>query len=338
MKVHARIWMTLFVIVPYAFWVDIYEGALLPRLLLVHVALSTIAVTAAVARRRSLVPQKVVILTILFIAFLLLSLLQSQNITESFVHLSQYGSLALLPLLMCFSVGAQDLMPLYRSIAIASIPISLLGIGQYLGIFPFDLPAHAHPSATFFHRNAAATYLTAIVPISALCFLTSSCDRKRWVYGSATWLALAFLVFTRTRGAWVGALVAGLTVFGLNRALGDRVGLPSPTAHRLFAMIATVVVLGSVIIPDRIPGGSAFDDKKASAAVAVASIVSEEGHRGRTELWKKTVDIIADHPILGVGLGNWEFQFPAYADGQHLNVDAAPRRPHNDLLWLASET
>jgi tetratricopeptide (TPR) repeat protein len=103
-------------------------------------------------------------------------------------------------------------------------------------------------------------------------------------------------------------------------------------------MIATVVVLGSVIIPDRIPGGSAFDDKKASAAVALASIVSEEGHRGRTELWQKTFDIIADHPILGVGLGNWEFQFPAYADGQHLNVDAAPRRPHNDLLWLASET
>ena len=45
-----------------------------------------------------------------------------------------------------------------------------------------------------------------------------------------------------------------------------------------------------------------------------------------------------DHPVLGVGRGNWEYRYPLYAGGEHININAAPRRPHNDLLWIVSET
>jgi tetratricopeptide (TPR) repeat protein len=47
--------------------------------------------------------------------------------------------------------------------------------------------------------------------------------------------------------------------------------------------------------------------------------------------------MILEHPLFGVGLGNWQFQYPAFARGDQVNVSAAPSRPHNDFLWITSE-
>jgi tetratricopeptide (TPR) repeat protein len=48
--------------------------------------------------------------------------------------------------------------------------------------------------------------------------------------------------------------------------------------------------------------------------------------------------MIARHPVLGVGLGGWQFAYPAYDRGDWITDRAAPQRPHNDLLWILSET
>ncbi len=62
----------------------------------------------------------------------------------------------------------------------------------------------------------------------------------------------------------------------------------------------------------------------------------------RVEMWKNTCAMIADHFISGVGGGNWQIHFPWYglqnfdkriADG-YMNY----QRPHNDFLWIFSET
>jgi len=69
----------------------------------------------------------------------------------------------------------------------------------------------------------------------------------------------------------------------------------------------------------------------------VTSIFSEHGDRGRLSIWGHTLDMVWDRPFGGVGLGNWQFIYPVYARGDQVNVSAAPSRPHNDFLWIASE-
>jgi O-antigen ligase len=44
-----------------------------------------------------------------------------------------------------------------------------------------------------------------------------------------------------------------------------------------------------------------------------------------------------DHILLGVGLGNWNAFYPRYDQGDVLHIQSAPRRPHNDYLWILSE-
>lgn len=61
----------------------------------------------------------------------------------------------------------------------------------------------------------------------------------------------------------------------------------------------------------------------------------------RLVLWLKTIEIIKSNPFLGVGLGNWQIEFPntTLSDlwrAEELNYTF--QRPHNDVLWILSET
>ena len=65
--------------------------------------------------------------------------------------------------------------------------------------------------------------------------------------------------------------------------------------------------------------------------------------RTRLGLWRRTVAMSAEHPLLGVGPGNWPVAFPRYAepgamrDGV-LTATRAPRQAHDDLLERLAET
>jgi O-antigen ligase len=62
----------------------------------------------------------------------------------------------------------------------------------------------------------------------------------------------------------------------------------------------------------------------------------------RLSLWNNTIKMFKDHPLLGVGPGNWQIFFPKYGLN---NIDEKStkdgyttyQRPHNDWLWIASE-
>ncbi|WP_291727671.1 O-antigen ligase family protein [Bernardetia sp.] len=60
----------------------------------------------------------------------------------------------------------------------------------------------------------------------------------------------------------------------------------------------------------------------------------------RLLMWEKTLSMIKENPILGVGFQNWKYQIPKYSleglrsEKNELNV----QRPHNDFLWIAAES
>lgn len=67
---------------------------------------------------------------------------------------------------------------------------------------------------------------------------------------------------------------------------------------------------------------------------------SESGHE-RLVLWEKTGQLITSNPLLGVGAGNWQLEYPSVTlSGLH-NAEVNNvtfQRPHNDFLWVLSET
>ena len=62
----------------------------------------------------------------------------------------------------------------------------------------------------------------------------------------------------------------------------------------------------------------------------------------RLSLWNNTIQMYKEHPVFGVGPGNWQIFYPKY--GLNTINDKATRdgfttyqRPHNDWLWIVSE-
>lgn len=61
----------------------------------------------------------------------------------------------------------------------------------------------------------------------------------------------------------------------------------------------------------------------------------------RLSLWEKSVKLILQDPLFGVGAGNWQIEYPRNGlDGlerAELRVTSF-KRPHNEALWILSET
>jgi O-antigen ligase len=59
----------------------------------------------------------------------------------------------------------------------------------------------------------------------------------------------------------------------------------------------------------------------------------------RVSLYIKTIDMIKDNPLLGVGPGNWKKEFPKYGLNNTIGEkgDKFVQRPHSDFLWFFSE-
>ena len=332
------IWMVLGFSLPFIYSSQVYEGALLPRLVVLQTGLLLITGIAFFNRRT--LSREILIPAIVLLVSMVLSITQSLNATESILQFSQYGPFVLIPVLAIATLTSHDLS---RCVAIwvwGSIPIALIGISQYFGIGWEDLPSSANPSATFFHRNAAAEYLIAIIPFGWYLAHRACTPWERVSYTSITSLCGAYLVFTRCRGAWIGIGVASLIVWVISRRVAGRLNPRPGSPSRWMGPTIAVVIALAALLPDRIstPGSQPFDEKKDSALSALTSIADGSGHRGRLSLWAHSVTMSLDHPLLGVGLGNWEFVYPDYAHGDQVNVNASPRRPHNDLLWILSET
>lgn len=61
----------------------------------------------------------------------------------------------------------------------------------------------------------------------------------------------------------------------------------------------------------------------------------------RVKLWGKTISLIKENPILGIGAGNWQYNYAKFSVNDvymiHQNKTNF-QKPHNDYLWVLSET
>ena len=241
-------------------------------------------------------------------------------------------------------VTNQHMVMLARCVAIGGMLVSGFGILEYLGVSWAQLPSSGRPSATFGFRNIAAMHLS--IALLWSCLLLFQRRRFDVLLGFlATGSMAAFLIFTRTRGAWLG--VGAALCLGL--ILSWRVRFPDGSLllqiyrvlHRRwwgFGWLCAIVFL-AVFVPPNFQDASLsrMDETKTQVSSTVTSITRPGGDRGRLRIWQHTLDMILDHPVFGVGLDNWSAYYPRYDRGDVIGIEVAPDRPHNDWLWIWSE-
>ncbi len=211
--------------------------------------------------------------------------------------------------------------------ALGFAPIDVGGGTDRLG-GPFGSPAYL----------GAATVL--LVPM-ALAFAADRDQplRYRGTAACCATLGLVALVGSGTRGAWVGAVVAGVVALWASRSW---VGTLS-TRRVLSATAALAISLGLVMALTPAGGRIAelFDGTGGAGRASAEAGAGRGGGVSRVDEWRVALRVAGEHPLVGVGPEGYRI---AFADGVDAVYERAhgrsvlPDRAHNGLLDITVTT
>lgn len=253
-----------------------------------------------------------------FLAVSIGSLWVSENVT---VSLREFRVVILEPVLFYWLLRSFPMKEdqwrsrLIQGVIVSAVLLSLVGLFQYFFTDQVITAEGVRRIRGFYGSpNNLALFLDRAFPLALVFFAFNEGGRKRWLYlaiSAAIGIAL-FLTYSR------GALFLGIPASILFLAWFK--------GRRAFALALGAMAL-AVLLFIPLTGTERF-----------ASLFNLESGTGflRLQLWGAALDMIRDHPLFGVGLDNFLYQYPRY-----LKPGAWPEpdlsHPHNFILhWWVS--
>ncbi|MFH1412003.1 MAG: O-antigen ligase family protein [Candidatus Omnitrophota bacterium] len=165
-------------------------------------------------------------------------------------------------------------------------------------------------SSSFIHPNDFGVYLLVVCAIF-LSFVISEREkiRSKMLFFIPMIISLLSLFFTKSRGAWLSFCAAFLVTGALR-------------SKRMVAFFLALLLSVFVLLPY-------------TAQERIFSLTDTKSGTTweRLMLWKGTINMIKEHPILGFGVNTYSRNFPKYKPGEYPDV----RYSHNCYLHMASE-
>jgi len=171
-----------------------------------------------------------------------------------------------------------------------------------------------HSVALFDHHLTYGNNLIVILLLGLGLWFAVQGLKDRLIIGAALTLGMLGLLWSYARSAWVG-LIAGLMLFA---------GLKGKKA--LFSALIAVVVAGTLAA-----------SLSPTLAGRLRRAVTSSSNLERIYTWKTTLDMIADHPLTGIGPGVYRSLTDSYRAGYNINW-TAKSHAHNSYLQIAAES
>ncbi len=185
------------------------------------------------------------------------------------------------------------------------------------------------------HKNLFASFM-----FLNLFFLILGNIELKGLWRLLSFIAIAItllaLIVIKTKAVWIGlALVILITAFLF---VTKKIKLKLNFYVSLIICVLVANVFFAVIVPIGIEKG--LSHNSAITNTSTPEEKARELDNERLTLFQKTYGMIKKHP-LGVGMGNWQIYFPDETlkgiwRAEDLNFTF--QRPHNDWLWILSET
>ena len=301
---------------------------------LVLLVAALVATLCALASARRLT---VFMVDLLLAGFLVVSFLSALVASNRWLSFRAFGvSLAGAAVFWCGRTLARAGLarPLLVVLAAAVVLGALTGLAQAYGLVTTSLASLTRaPGGTFGNRNFMAHLVAIGLPLLLLVSVEAR-SRRGFTLGAIGFaLSAGALVLSRSRAAWLGAAACGvfLAVEGLwvGRLWADR------ELRRRVLRLAGIAV-GSlalaVLLPNRLNWRS--DSPYLESLTGVANYKEGSG-AGRLIQYGNTLRMAADHPVLGVGPGNWPVHYPRYMSPGDPSFDADDIIPTNP--WPSSD-
>ena len=182
-------------------------------------------------------------------------------------------------------------------------------------------------NGAFGHKNLFSSYILLGLPFIFYWLIFGN----KWLKGLSLLcllLCLVIVVYLQSKAVILGVLLAGLLV------LFPLLKLLKKNNAKIFKWTLGCIIVGALLV-----AGIVFSQKDKFALLFQTNTIQE-----RMVVWENTTQMIKEHPLGGVGGGNFQIFFPKYGleEFEGINKRAALgnhtfQRPHNDYLWILSE-
>ena len=284
------------------------------------------------------------------------ALLTDQKLFERFARLWQHP-LALAVLAFVFWVSASSLWATYQGEALRAT-IAFLGLlGSMVVIGSLEIRYLVLVWACFVFSAALSVPAGYILPVPEGSFMAVS---GRFGPGGAvpnTYacdMAIAYFVACfglLRRHSILACLLAPIFLYGIF-ATGSRTGLIALVATPLLALLVprlvarlgwrvlTLYIVGAIALAVMALAVPSVTETALERYTSLSQIGSEDTWSGRWSSWQGALDVIASHPVLGVGAGTFAEATLAYSGVAFRNSvekGEAASVAHNVYLGVASE-
>lgn len=228
-----------------------------------------------------------------------------------------------------------------NAINILNAVIVVIGLVQFLIIFSKQHVTHAatyEVTATFGHKNIFAEMLFLTFPFTLYNLFTKQGNWK-WLSGISAFLTLFLITLTLTRAVWLATILGFLMSFpfyfyALSRGKNIVSQFKKYRKNILIVGVLFLAIVASILVYSRI---DSFNTIKMQTITISSFKYGSVGER--FELWKKSINVFKESPLLGKGLGSWKIEVLKYGH-QGLETEnniTFHQRPHNDFIWIAAE-
>jgi len=305
-----------------------------PKELVLHLT-AAIAGTALLARRRDITLDRGDVFLVAFGILSLVSALLASNhwLSTRSVAITTSGLIVFWSARAVAAAGWRR--ALVGALVVATVVGAITGLAQAYGVRSHYMSLQRAPGGTFGNRNFMAHLAAIGVPLLTWGAVTT----RRRITVAAAMIGMAILaaalVLSRSRAAWLAVLAAALLLAIPAWRAARR--LDTPTGRRV-ALLALAAFLGTgvaIALPNTLDwkSGSPYLD-------SVRGMVNSEsgsGH-GRIVQYRNSLRMAAEHPLLGVGPGNWPVVYPRMAapnDPSLNQSDEMTSNPWPSSDWVA---
>ena len=331
----APFWLTVFLLVsvPLAFSTAVYRTFSLPKFALLITGASALIPLLiframhsqpGVDRARLLASRQVLLVALFLLAIAISTTFGVAPVASLFG--SSYNQMGLITLLGFVVVFASLIVTNGSSetrlrVTLWAMTVTGLAVATYAFVQFFDRDPFLHPrvytfasqggsilriTSTIGHSDYLGNFLLYITPVAAGLALSSQ-GRARRIGFMATTLSTLAIVFTGTRGAWLGLTVASLTFFLLTRSrvIGRIAEQPSRAQMIRWGVLAFVLFIAiSVVV--------ALNPASRNIIRRATSLIHDTTGSGRTLLWRDSLKMVREYAVIGCGPEGFRKAFLGY--------------------------
>ncbi len=232
-----------------------------------------------------------------------------------------------------------------KSIVVSLVCISIIGLLQYyfsnIDLINQFFIQMAVPASTFGNKNVASHFVVMTLPLSFVLMLSSKGNRQVYIYSIALTVSAWFLIYTTARQAYVAITVELIILslfFALDKWKNKDKAILATIYNKKQKSISSFFALTFLVFAANFTNqGFGVENSDNSKIKKIQSITVDE-HNPRLPAWLNTIEMIKEHPIIGVGVGQWQAKYPLYYDRVMkdiiFNETTRLNRLHNDYLEI----